>query len=88
MKPSSYYFGPTFDPTEMQLMLHPEALKYKLKCAQAFLIDLPANGAQTRAVSDAIEDLKILIAEVEGKSVQFYEPGEPRIYVPKNYLED
>jgi len=88
MKPSSYYYSDLYQPTLMQKMSHAEALQYKINCGKRFLRSLHPYGFQYTVVSDAISDNQLLLDEVCGLAVEFYEPGETREYTPKDYLTD
>lgn len=88
MKPSSYYYGPDYDPRRFQELGVVEYLWHKVHCGQDFLKSLPSHGAQAKAVDDAIDDNLRLLDELFGRNVEFYEPGEVREYVPINYLQD
>ena len=88
MKPSSYYYGDLYSPTLMQKMSHPEALQYKINCGRRFLRSVPVYSPQYKDVYEAIEDNQLLLDEVSGLLVEFYEPGEPRKYIPRDYLTD
>lgn len=88
MKPSSYYYGPDYEPTQFRERSVAEYLWHKVHCGQDLLKSLPSHGAQTKAVANAIEDNMKLIDELFGKHVEFYEPGDTREYTPTNYLED
>jgi hypothetical protein len=89
MKPSSYYYGDSYSPIIMQDMSYPKALQYKIYCGEELLKSLDTTfGKRHKDVSEAIADNKLLLDEVFGLSVEFFEPGEHREYVPKNYLTD
>jgi len=88
MKPSSYYYGPAYDPTRFVELSVPEYLWHKIHCGEALLETLPSHSAQAKAVADAISDNKKLLDELFGRDVEFYEPGEVREYTPINYLKD
>jgi len=88
MKPSSYYYSDLYQPTLMQKMSHPEALQYKINCGNRLLKSLEVYTPHYTDVANAIVDNQKLLDEVCGLSVEFYEPGESREYVPRDYLTD
>jgi hypothetical protein len=89
IKKSSYYYGDLYTPTLMQDMSYPKALQYKIYCGEELLksLDTPF-GKRHKDVSEAIADNKLLLDEVFGLPVEFFEPSERREYIPKDYLTD
>lgn len=88
MKPSSYYYGPEYEPRRFQELGVVEYLWHKIHCGESLLRSLPPHNVQAKAVADAISDNRKLLDELFGRDVEFYEPGEVREYTPVNYLQD
>jgi hypothetical protein len=89
MKKSTYYYGGSYSPTIMREMSYIEALTYKINCGNRLLKSFDSTfGIHYRDIYNAIVDNQKLLDEVHGLPVEFFEPGECREYVPKNYLID